>query len=179
MISIVFEPHATTFDNEQQIASGHYDVELSPKGIKQAKQLGIRRAKEHFDAIFTSDLSRAYKTAKIAFGDKFPIIQDARLRECNYGQFEHKPKDVVETERLNRIKQPFPNGESYEERINLVKSFLEELQKKPHLKHVLIIGHRATHYGLDRWITNKPLHKVITTKWDWQPGWTYNFDKLA
>lgn len=72
MVTIVFESHATTFDNENHLSSGQNDVELSPLGIKQAKELGERRRNEHFNAIFCSDLQRSYKTAKIAFEDKFP-----------------------------------------------------------------------------------------------------------
>ncbi len=52
MIEIIFESHATTYDNEQRIASGHYDVDLSEAGVDQARELGIRRAGEQFDAIF-------------------------------------------------------------------------------------------------------------------------------
>jgi broad specificity phosphatase PhoE len=178
MITIVFEPHATTFDNEQEIASGHYDVELSPKGVQQAKELGKRRKDEYFDAIFTSDLQRAYNTAKLAFGNRFPIFQDARLRECDYGDFEHKPKEIVDAERINRISKPFPHGESYEYRTNLLKDFLADLQKNYQGKRVLVIGHRATHYGLDRWIGRKSLKEAILTKWDWQPGWVYHFETL-
>lgn len=73
MITIIFESHATTFDNEAHLSSGHNDVALSPLGIKQAKELGERYKNVHFDVIFCSDLQRSYKTAEIAFGNKFPI----------------------------------------------------------------------------------------------------------
>jgi broad specificity phosphatase PhoE len=178
MITIIFESHATTFDNEQKIASGHFDVTLSPAGKRQAKELGRRRADEHFDAVFTSDLQRAYNTAQLAFGKKFPIFQDARLRECDYGDFEHQPSAVIEAERINRIAKPFPNGESYEQRAELMRSFLQELLKKYGGKRVLIIGHRATQYGLERWITGQPLAQITAAGWRWQPGWTYQLEKI-
>jgi len=66
-VTIIFEPHATSLDNKAKLSSGHFDVELSPLGIEQAKQLGERRKKEHFDIVFSSDLQRSYKTAEIAF----------------------------------------------------------------------------------------------------------------
>ncbi len=179
MISIVFEGHPTTYDNENRVASGHYDVALSPKGIGQAKELGQRRDNEQFDAIFTSDLQRAYKTAELAFGDEFPIVQDMRLRECDYGTFEHQPSSLIESERINRITQPFPEGESYEQRSQLMKSFLEDLLKDYDGKRVLIIGHRATQYGLERWITGKSLEDIVSAPWQWQPGWIYDLAKLA
>lgn len=51
MITIVFESHATTFDNEAHLASGHNDIELSPLGIQQAKELGERYKNDSFDSI--------------------------------------------------------------------------------------------------------------------------------
>ena len=84
MVTIIFETHGTTYDNEARKASGHYDVELSPLGEQQSKELGGRYKDDHFDTIFCSDLQRSYKTAEIAFGNRFPIIKDARLRECDY-----------------------------------------------------------------------------------------------
>ncbi len=173
MIEIVFESHATTPDNEKKRASGHYDVGLSEAGLEQARQLGKRREKEEFAAVFTSDLQRAYKTAKIAFGDKFPVFQDSRLRECDYGDFEHRPSPQIEAERPNRIRQPFPHGESYQQRAEYMKSFLEEILENYDGKRVLIIGHRATQYGLERWTSGRPLQEIVSTPWQWQPGWNY------
>lgn len=178
MIEIVFEGHAATHDNERKIASGHYDVDLSESGVKQAIQLGERRKDDTFDVIFTSDLQRAYKTAKIAFGDKFPVIPDSRLRECDYGEFQHKPGHLIESERSRRISQPFPNGESYQQRSEYMKSFLEELLANHGGKRILIIGHRATQYGLERWITGTSLEKLTQTPWQWQPGWMYRLESI-
>ena len=178
MVEIIFESHATTFDNERKIASGHFDVDLSAAGLAQAKQLGERRAGEHFDAIFTSDLQRAYKTARIAFGDKFPIFQDSRLRECDYGEYEHKPSSVIEADRINRITQPFPGGESYEQRSEFMRTFLEELLQEYDGKRVLVIGHRATQYGLERWAAGKDLEEIVQAPWQWQPGWAYRLEQL-
>lgn len=179
MITIIFESHATTFDNEKKIASGHYDVDLSPTGMQKAKVLGRRRADEHFDAIFTSDLQRAYKTARLAFGDKFPIFKDSRLRECDYGEFEHKPSAIIEAERPNRITQPFPGGESYEDTSARMKDFLQDLLDKYDGKKIMIIGHRATQYGLDRYATGKNIAEIVKAPWQWQPGWKYKLEKIA
>lgn len=173
MTTVIFESHATTYDNESKIASGHYDVDLSDTGKVQAKELGVRRGNEHFDAIFCSDLQRSYKTAEIAFGDKFPIIKDKRLRECDYGDYEHRPSPEIESERLRRIQEPFPNGESYEERTKLMNGFVKELSRDYRGKRVLVIGHRATQYGLERWINKKDLQNIVIAPWKWQPGWEY------
>lgn len=173
MVTIIFESHSTTFDNEQHMASGWNDIALSPLGEQQAKELGERRGKEHFDAIFCSDLQRSFQTAEIAFGDTFPIIKDQRLRECNYGDLAQHPSSEVDPEKPNRITKPFPNGESYEQTSERMKSFLDELAKNYDNKRVIIIGHRATQYGLEHWINRIPLEQVIPASWKWQPGWEY------
>lgn len=176
MINLFFEAHGTTLDNEAHVASGHYDVELSDLGKEQAKQLGERYQNKLIDAIFCSDLQRSYKTAEIAFaGKNIPIIQDARLKECNYGDWTGHPSGEVATEKGQRVSIPFPNGESYEQTCNRMKNFLDELNAKYDGKTVLIIGHRATQYGLEHWIKGVPILKAVTDSWQWQPGWEYQY----
>ena len=173
MVTIIFEAHSTTKDNEAHLSSGWNDVELSELGLKQSKELGERYAKENFDAVFCSDLQRSYKTAEIAFGDRFEIIKDRRLRECNYGDLTRHPSGEVDIEKPNHIKSSFPNGESYEQTSVRMKDFLDDLAKNYNGKKVMIVGHRATQYGLEYWIFGKELSEIIATPWKWQPGWTY------
>ena len=179
MVTIIFESHATTLDNEAKLASGWADVALSELGVTQAKQLGERRAGERFDAIFCSDLARSYKTAELAFGDKFPIIKDERLRECNYGELDSGPEPKVDAMRESRLYTPFPGGESYEDTSRRMKAFLQDLLKNYDGKTVMIIGHRATQYGLDRWIKGMTLQDAVLAPWQWQPGWRYELRHLA
>lgn len=179
MITVVFETHATTVDNEAQLAAGWADVPLSELGEQQAKELGKRRANEHFDAIFCSDLQRSYRTAELAFGSKFPIIQDMRLRECNYGALNRAPKSEIEAMREQALLVPYPNGESFAHTSERMRDFLQDLLRDYDGKTVLIIGHRATQYGLDQWIKSMSLHDAVLTPWQWQSGWTYQFENLT
>ena len=82
---LVFETHATSYDNEAGLASGHYDVDLSPTGEEQAAALGMRYAVDLPSVVVASDLRRSWRTAEIAFGTRVPVMRDARLRECDYG----------------------------------------------------------------------------------------------
>ena len=164
-VEIIFEAHGTTHDNEAHLSSGHNDVELSPLGVQQSKEMGERYRDDHFDAIFCSDLQRAYKSAEIAFGDKFSIIKDARLRECDYGDLTRRPSDEVTPKKSKRIHEPFPNGESYEQTSERMKSFLQDLLRDYNEKRVMIIGHRATQYGLEHWIKGFPLEEIISAPW--------------
>ncbi len=178
MVTIIFESHGTTIDNEKHLASGWADVELSELGIKQSKEMGQRYANDHFDAIFCSDLQRSYKSAEIGFGDKFPIIRDARLKECNYGGLTQRLSEEVDPEKPKRIKEPFPNGESYEQTTERIRDFLRDLLKNYDGKRVMIIGHRATQYGLENLINKLPLEQVIPAPWKWQPGWEYRLEAI-
>lgn len=173
MITIIFESHATTVDNEAKLAAGWNDVALSTLGEEQAKQLGERYAGQQFDAILCSDLQRSYKTAQLAFGDTYQIIQDARLRECNYGSLNGAPKSNIEAQRLDRITTPFPDGESYQDTDQRMHNFLLELAQRFDGKRVMIIGHRATQYGLEHWLKGISIEQAVTASWQWQPGWQY------
>lgn len=173
MVNIIFESHATTEDNEAKLAAGWHDAALSKLGEKQAEQLGARYAGKHFDAVFCSDLQRSYKTAQIAFGDMFPIIQDARLRECNYGNLNRAPKAKIEALKAEAVQKPFPGGESYEDTSRRMKAFLQNLLQDYDDKTIMIVGHRATQYGLDRWIKGLKLEEAVLAPWHWQPGWKY------
>lgn len=39
MVTIIFESHSTTLDNEAHLSSGQFDVGLSELGIKQSKEV--------------------------------------------------------------------------------------------------------------------------------------------
>ena len=174
MVEIIFEAHSTTFDNEKHRASGWNDVDLSPLGRLQAEDLGRRYRDQSFDAIFTSDLKRAYSTAEIAFaGRLFPLVRDSRLRECDYGDLTQSPASEVDPIKAEHIDRPFPNGESYIQAFYRVNAFLDELSANHRGKKIMIIGHRATQYGLECRIKGVPLKEAVFMPWAWQPGWIY------
>ena len=174
-MKIYFAAHATTTDNENKIASGWKDVELSELGLQQAKEMKERFKDVKIDLICCSDLKRAVDTVKIAFGDKIPIIIDKRLRELNYGDFNGKPSEIVDPMKKERIKEPFPNGESYEQSMVRIHEFYKELKKNHPKKTVLVVGHRATQYGLDTLINNKSIEELLSIPFKWQPYWEYEF----
>lgn len=171
-MKIYFAAHATTKDNEAKIASGWSDTELSDLGIKQAKELGETFKDIKLDIVCCSDLRRAVETVKIAFEEKHQVIADQRLRELNYGDFNGRPSVVVEPMKTQHINKPFPNGESYEQAVARVQGFYKELKEKYPDKIALVVGHRATQYGLDVMV-GKTLEVLLSTPFKWQPYWEY------
>jgi broad specificity phosphatase PhoE len=86
---------------------------LSELGRSQAAKLGARRRDDNIDVVFCSDLRRAVETAEIAFvGTYMTVVQDARLRECNYGKLNGMPAERLHAERGLRVDTPFPGGQS-------------------------------------------------------------------
>jgi broad specificity phosphatase PhoE len=171
----VFETHATSLDNEAGLASGWFDGGLSPRGERQARELGERRLQDDIAAVFCSDLLRAVRTAEIAFGDRgIPIVQDPRLRECDYGALTRRPTTEIERVRASHIAVPFPGGESYEQCVARVSSWLAEASATHPGHAVLVIGHRATFYALEHLLRGVPLEQAIAAPWSWRPGWTYS-----
>lgn len=172
-MKIYFSAHATTTDNEAKLSSGWKDVGLSELGVQQAKEMGETFKDIKIDLICCSDLKRAVDTVKIAFGGKIPVIVDRRLRELNYGDFNGRLSDVVGRMKKERIREPFPNGESYEQAIVRVHEFYKELKKNHQDKTVLVVGHRATQYGLDTLVGGKNLEDCLSVPFKWQPYWEY------
>ena len=174
MVQIIFETHGSTFDNEQGLASGTFDVELSPLGEKQAGEMRSRYENSLPNIVFCSDLKRAIKTAEIAFGgNKIQIIRDPRLRECNIGDMTRKPVEEEGKVLLDHVKTPFSEGESFEQITERVKEFLNSIFTLYDGKTVVVIGHRATQYGLEHLLKGVPLEQAIITSWKWEPGWKY------
>jgi broad specificity phosphatase PhoE len=173
-MKIYFATHSTSKDNEAEVSSGWKDIELSELGVKQSKELGDRFRNIKIDLICCSDLKRAVDTVKIAFGDKIPIIIDKRLRELNYGDFNGKPSNIVGPMKKEHVKEPFPDGESYEQAMDRIQEFYKELKKKHPDKTVLVVGHRATQYGLDTLINRKTIEECLSVLFKWQPYWEYN-----
>ena len=179
-IKITYFVHGTTIDNEKHISSGWFDVELSELGIQQSKELAEKTKDKKFDVVFCSDLKRAVDSAEISFKGKFPIKIDERLRECNYGDYNAQPSEIVEPMQEKTITERFPNGESYEDVKTRIADFLEFLKQNYDGKHVAIVAHKAPQLALDVLLKNKTWEQAFTEDWRkthvWKPGWEYELE---
>ena len=173
-VSVVFETHSTSVDNERGVATGWNQGELSETGREQARRLGERRRDDGVAVVFTSDLRRAVETAELAFaGSPIPVLQDARLRECNYGSLNGMPRARLEAERQLRLETPFPGGESWREAVERVAGFLRELTESRDGERVLVIGHVATRWALDHVAGGVSLATLAEAPFVWREGWEY------
>jgi broad specificity phosphatase PhoE len=173
-IELVYETHSTTTDNEAGIATGWLEGRLSEAGRAQARALGERRRNDGLVTVFTSDLRRAVETAEIAFaGSDVPVRQDRRLRECDYGDLNEGPVAEIERERLLRIDEPFPGGESYRQVVERTRSFLTDLFPELDGSRVLLIAHSANRWALQHLLLGTSLEEVLAAPFEWQEGWEY------
>lgn len=173
-LTLVYETHSTTVDNEAGIATGWLPGTLSSTGHAEARDLGRRREADDLSVVISSDLARATETVEIAFaGSNIPVHRDARLRECNYGSLNGAPVDHVHAVRRQHVDDPFPCGQSYREVTAGVGELLRELSAERHGERVLLVGHAATRFALDHLLTGRPLETAVQAPFPWRPGWEY------
>lgn len=93
--------HGQTEWNLQGRWQGQMDSNLTALGLSQAKAVAARLKHLQFDALYSSDLGRTYKTAKeIAAITGHEIVKDERLRERRGG--------IMEGNTLDEAKAKFP-----------------------------------------------------------------------
>jgi fused signal recognition particle receptor len=176
-VKITYYVHGTTTDNEEHLATGHAPGELSELGKEQAENLKEFAKDKKFDVVFCSDLKRAIDSAELGFKDKYRIIQDARLREADYGDLTQKPCSEFKQDMPKYVEKQFPNGESYIDVEIRIAEFLNHLYDKYYGKHIAIVAHQAPQLALDVLLRRRTWNQAIAEDWRlkkaWQPGWEY------
>jgi broad specificity phosphatase PhoE len=173
-VEVIFETHSLTEDNESGIATGWLQGKLSENGRRLAKELGERHRDAGVAAVLVSDLARATETAAIAFeGSKLPIIQDARLRECNYGALNGTPVARLAAERRRHIDDPYPQGQSYRQVVTQTADFLRDLARDWDGRRVVVISHSANKWALDCLLHGSALEDLVDAPFGWREGWLY------
>jgi 2,3-bisphosphoglycerate-dependent phosphoglycerate mutase len=172
-VEVVYETHATSEDNEAGIATGWLPGKLSAAGREQARELGDRRRNDGLSVVFTSDLNRAVETAELAFaGSELPVVRDARLRECNFGDLNGTAEPLHD--RVAQIDVSYPGGESWRQAVERVAAFLDELRRVRDGERVLVIGHSATRFACEVVANGRRLEELPAEAFVWQRGWEYS-----
>lgn len=184
-VKIMYFVHGTTTDNEAKRSSGWNDVELSELGIAQGKELPSKILEKwgdvKFDVIISSDLKRAVDSAQLAWGEaSLPILHDARIRECNYGDYNGELSEIVEPMQEKMIEERFSNGESYEDVKVRIQDFLNYLKENFDGKTVALVAHKAPQLVLDHILKGWTWEECFERDWRkskaWQPGWEYDLN---
>lgn len=177
-VKITYFVHGTTTDNLEHKSTGWLPGVLSEKGISQSIELKNQTDIHAFDVVFCSDLQRAIDSAKYTFEGVKEIIEDARLRECNYGEYNGQDTSLANYE--THIEEKFPNGESMLDVEKRIQDFCHFLKENYEGKHIAIVAHKAPQLALEVITKGKTWQEAINEDWrktkSWQPGWTYTVE---
>lgn len=151
---VIFRHGQSTWNLENKF-TGWVDVELSPKGIDEAKAAGLKLKNFNFDYAYASALKRAQNTLTLALetaGHK-PVtpIYDAALNERMYGDLQGLDKAETATkfgdEQVKIWRRSFdiapPNGESLKDTAARVIPYFEKeiIPKLKAGKNIVIAAH--------------------------------------
>jgi 2,3-bisphosphoglycerate-dependent phosphoglycerate mutase len=175
-VTLIYETHSTTVDNETGRATGWLPGELSAQGILNARALGQRRRDDGIAAVFCSDLRRAVQTATVAFdGSGIPLFLDWRLRETNYGSRNGMPTSELHASRSAFVDSAYPGGESWREAAERTLECLRDIAKRFDGERVVVIGHAAQRYLLRSLFDGMTFEEAVVAPFEWQEGWAYKF----
>ena len=144
--------HGETDYNAQHRWQGQIDVPLNALGLQQAEKLGTHFKNIDLDAVFSSDLSRAYETAlAIAKPKGLDIIKDARLREMALGAFEGLTRPELDERFPQEVESWYasddyapPNGESRSQTLARAYEAWQELIAHEQYETILLLSHGGT-----------------------------------
>lgn len=105
--TIVLVRHGETDWNRDHRVQGHTDVPLNEEGRRQARALSGLLDGHVFDAVYSSDLSRALETATILAEPRLLAVRTLEsLREKNFGTWE----GLTDVDVHERFGDPGPGG---------------------------------------------------------------------
>lgn len=153
MLKIYLARHGQNIDNVNGVLNGHRDEPLSDLGKQQAKELAqkIWDTKLSFDKIYSSPLSRTYKTAE-AISDKLNLEKPEKidlLIERNFGIMTGKQQskieelcapDILKTETVTYFLSP-DGAETFPQLIVRAEKLLKYIKDKHKNGNILMVGH--------------------------------------
>jgi alpha-ribazole phosphatase len=167
MLKLTLVRHGETEWNAQRRYQGQTDIPLSAIGVRQAELVAERLTGEKFDAIYTSDLKRAWQTARfIAEKVGLSVSAEPRLREMAFGVLEGLIWDEAEEKYPKMLKawledynQPPDGGESLDAFSERILSCRDDLLAKHNAQRVLLVAHGGSLSELVRLSLDVPLEK--------------------
>ena len=175
MTTFILVRHGQSEANRQGLFAGHSDFPLSELGERQAEKTAEYILKDYtIDAIYSSDLRRAYSTAlPVSKLTQIKIIPETRLREIYAGDWESLSFDT--------IKEKFPddralwkddignsrctNGESVRELADRILTRLTEIAEENDNKTVLVTFHATPIRAMQTLWQTGDLNEMKNTPW--------------
>jgi len=158
--------HGEVANASDRCYNGHNDVDLSSEGLRQMKVIADRLNEKPIKAVYSSDLQRASKGARMIAGrhSLAPIVLK-ELRELNYGIWEGRrldeikrlyPDDVID--RYNNIEHyRIQGGETLLEMRERVLSAVNNIINQHKGDAVVIVSHGGVNRVVLLWSLNMAL----------------------
>lgn len=174
MASLVIFRHGQSAWNLENKFTGWVDVDLTEKGIQEAKNAGEKLKSLDFDIAYASDLKRAQNTLKIALevaGKSVPTIYNKALNERMYGDLQGLDKTETALkygeEQVKIWRRSFdvppPNGESLKDTADrVIPYFKTEIEPKlKDGKNVVIAAHGNSLRALIMYLENMSSKEIL------------------
>jgi broad specificity phosphatase PhoE len=137
--TILLARHGETDWNRDGRCQGWDDVPLNEAGREQARELAQRLADVPFDAVYSSDLTRARETAEIvAAPHGVPVAVDPDLREMDFGSWSGLTADEA-AERFPGVERH--DGETRDRHLERVVAAAERIAHGNPGRRILIVSH--------------------------------------
>lgn len=176
-MNIYITRHGETVWNTEGRCQGSKNSDLTEKGVSDARKLGERLKNVKFDCVYCSPLKRAIDTAECIMEDRnIKLVLKDELKELNFGAWEGerfsdiKGKYPVQYDNLwNNLEEYEPvEGETMEELIKRVQTFLKELFENCDADNVLVVAHTFIVRTITLIVKGYSLEKF------WNPPYTGN-----
>jgi probable phosphoglycerate mutase len=128
-MEVVLARHGETEWSRSGQHTGRTDVPLTEPGIRHAELLGPRLSARRFVGVFTSPLSRAYETCRLAgLGDGAQVRDE--LLEWDYGEYEGITTQEIREGRPGWLlwRDGCPGGEDAQQVGSRVDRLIDELR---------------------------------------------------
>lgn len=172
-ILIIFR-HGQSVWNLENKFTGWVDVELTEKGMQEARNAGEKLKPYHFDLAYASGLKRAQQTLTLALevsGKVVPTIYNDALNERMYGDLQGLDKTETAIKYGNeQVKVwrrsydiPPPNGESLKDTADRVIPYFKA-EIEPQLKagkNIIIAAHGNSLRALIMYLENMTPKEIL------------------
>jgi broad specificity phosphatase PhoE len=152
--TLILARHGETDWNRDGIWQGHGDPPLNELGRRQAAELAERLAETELDALYSSDLRRAYETAEIISGAKgLEITAEPDLREMDVGSWSGLTSEEIAT---HFPEMTYHDGEQREAFDDRIIGVLYRIAGAHEGGHVLVVTHGGVVRALERHLFGEP-----------------------
>lgn len=166
--------HCEAAGNKERFFQGQCDGGISETGEIQLSYLAERFRDIHIDAIYSSPLTRAVRTAEaVGSYHDLPIIRDCRLMEIDGGEWEGKRwadlPSLYPREAEDWIKDPHlfcaPGGEHMADVITRMAAAITDIAHECEGKTAAVCSHGCAIRCLDCWAQELPIERLREVEW--------------